>query len=109
MKPSIRIVHKRARVTASPGTIVCDLTSSSGDPKWRRFSPFFPHGGFVVPFCRSKTGGEVTSSSVEGIWQGLKEFEEQGVDFKKFTVTNLKSIKRSVRTSSRRFSTGIFV
>ena len=43
----------------------------------------------------------VTSQSVEGVWQGLKVFESEGVDPSKFDVANMKGIKRSVRTRGK--------
>ena len=59
---------------------------------WRRFSPFYPHGGIPVPF----SPGQV-SASVEGIWQGLKVFQSMDVDTSPFAVTTMKGIKRSAR------------
>lgn len=70
---------------------VLDVTSKGPEP-WRRFSPFYPHGGIPVPFSAS-----LTSASVEGIWQGLKVFEGMDVDVQKFTITTMKGIKRSAR------------
>jgi hypothetical protein len=34
---------------------------------------------------------------VEGLWQGLKVFENQDIDIAKFNVQDMKGIKRSVR------------
>jgi hypothetical protein len=70
---------------------IIDVTSRGADP-WVRFSPFYPHGGIPVPFSAG-----VVSSSVEGIWQGLKVFEQMDVDPSRFAVTNMKGIKRSAR------------
>ncbi|HEU5382576.1 MAG TPA: hypothetical protein VFV38_44785 [Ktedonobacteraceae bacterium] len=70
---------------------VLDVTSRGKEP-WIRFSPFYPHGGIPVPF----SPGWV-STSVEGIWQGLKVFEQADVDRSKFRITTMKGIKRSVR------------
>jgi hypothetical protein len=68
-----------------------DLTSKSPEP-WVRFSPFFPHGG--IPVTHSPG---YFSMSVEGLWQGLKVFESEGVDVKRFYVSNMKRLKRTVR------------
>ena len=57
-----------------------------------RFSPFFPHGSIPIPLSPG-----VSSTSVEGIWQGLKVFESVDVDRKKFAVTSMKGLKRTVR------------
>jgi hypothetical protein len=70
---------------------ILDVTSRGTDP-WIRFSPFYPHGGIPVPFS---PGWE--SSSVEGIWQGLKVFEREDVDPSKFEITTMKHLKRSAR------------
>ena len=37
----------------------------------------------------------VVSHSVEGIWQGLKVFEKEGIDVSKFKITNMRNLKRS--------------
>ena len=71
---------------------VLDVTSKGPEP-WRRFSPFYPHGGIPVSFSAG-----LTSASIEGIWQGLKVFEGMDVDAQKFTITTMKGIKRSART-----------
>jgi uncharacterized protein DUF6939 len=75
-----------------PGAVIFDVTSRGPQP-WVCFSPFYPHGNIPVPF----SPGQV-SASVEGIWQGLKVFEKADVDESRFTVTSMKSLKRSVRT-----------
>lgn len=71
---------------------VIDVTSRGVDP-WVRFSPFYPHGDIPVPFSPG-----YTSWSVEGVWQGLKVFEQAGVDVSKFRIANMKGIKRSGRS-----------
>jgi hypothetical protein len=73
-----------------PGAEIIDVTSKGEEP-WVRFSPFYPHGGIPVPFWSGQT-----SQSMEAIWQGLKVFEHEGTDPSKFTITNMKGIKRSV-------------
>ncbi|HLZ58036.1 MAG TPA: hypothetical protein VKR06_13940 [Ktedonosporobacter sp.] len=78
-----------------PDAAIFDLTSHSVQP-WIRFSPFYPHGNIPVPF----SPGQV-SASVEGIWQGLKVFEQADVDPSRFTVTSMKRLKRSVRAYGR--------
>jgi hypothetical protein len=72
--------------------IILDVTSHGIDP-WIRFSPFYPHGGIPVPFS---PGWE--SSSVEGIWQGLKVFERADTDPNKFRIMTMKNLKRSTRS-----------
>ncbi|KAI8919983.1 hypothetical protein DFJ77DRAFT_437667 [Powellomyces hirtus] len=71
-----------------PGSTVIDVTSKGPMP-WRKFSPFYPHGDIPVPTQPSQKG-----MSVEGIWQGLKCFEKEGVDVSKLTKTDMKDMKR---------------
>lgn len=80
---------------ANPNARIIDVTSKADEP-WVRFSPFYPHGDIPVP-----NSTDVLSQSVEGIWQALKVFESEGMDLAKLDVTNMKGIKRSVRTRGR--------
>ena len=57
-----------------PDAYIVDVTSKAEDGMVA-LSPFYPHGGIPVPFSDG-----VTAESVEGIWQGLKVFEDEGVD-----------------------------
>lgn len=75
-----------------PGCIIIDVTSK-GEGEWQKLSPFYPHGGIPVPFSEG-----VTSMSVEGVWQGLKVFENEDVDRSSFRNATMKGIKRTVRT-----------
>ena len=75
---------------AWPDALVVDVTSKGEEP-WVRFSPFFPHGGVPVP------GSPGTfAESVEGLWQGLKVFENEGIDPSRWAITDMKGIKRAV-------------
>ena len=56
-----------------PGAIIADVTSQAKDGLVR-LSPFYPHGDIPVPFSEG-----YTATSVEGIWQGLKVFENEDV------------------------------
>lgn len=76
-----------------PDAIILDVTSK-GD--WAKLSPFYPHGGIPVPFSDG-----VFSMSVEGIWQGLKVFEHEGIDYDSFRNSTMKGLKRTVRTHGR--------
>ena len=75
-----------------PNAYIMDLTSKAREP-YLQFSPFYPHGDIPVPFSPN-----VSSQTVEGIWQGLKVFNEEGVDISKFDIANMKGLKRTVRT-----------
>lgn len=74
-----------------PDALILDVTSKGENP-WVKFSPFYPHGNIPIPFSP-----DVTAQSVEGIWQGLKVFENADIDTGKFQITNMKGLKRTVR------------
>ena len=76
-----------------PDAMIFDVTSKG---EYKTLSPFYPHGGIPIPFS-----GTVTSACVEGIWQGLKVFENEGIDFSCFTNRTMKDLKRTVRTHGR--------
>jgi hypothetical protein len=76
-----------------PGATIFDVTSKGAMCK---LSPFYPHGGIPVPFSDG-----VMSKSVEGIWQGLKVFAGQGIDYSSFRNDTMKDLKRTVRTNGR--------
>jgi hypothetical protein len=75
-----------------PGAQIIDVTSN-GEQPWVKFSPFYPHGGIPVPLSPGHT-----AASVEGIWQGLKVFENERIDLDSFKNTTMKNLKRTVRT-----------
>jgi hypothetical protein len=86
-------VESRRRKLASveklwPGATIIDVTSKGAEP-WVRFSPFYPHGGVPIPNTPSET-----AKSVEGLWQGLKVFEREDIDPRKWAITDMAGIKR---------------
>ena len=78
-----------------PDAIIADVTSQAKDGLVR-LSPFYPHGDIPVPYSEG-----YTAACVEGIWQGLKVFEEEDIDIRMFCNTTMKGIKRTVRTHGR--------
>lgn len=78
-----------------PNAIIADVTSQSKDGLVR-LSPFYPHGNIPVPFSEG-----YTSTCVEGIWQGLKVFENEDIDISMFLNDTMKGIKRTVRKYGR--------
>ncbi len=74
-----------------PNAKILDITSKGKEP-WVKVSPFYPHGNIPIPFSPNHF-----AVSVEGIWQGLKVFELEGIDTSKFEVKNMKGIKRTIR------------
>ncbi len=74
-----------------PNALIIDVTSKGKLP-FVKFSPFYPIGNIPIPFSPNKF-----SQSVEGVWQGLKVFENNDVDKTKFEVTSMKGLKRTVR------------
>lgn len=78
-----------------PNAIIADVTSQAKDGLVR-LSPFYPHGGIPVPFSEG-----YTATCVEGIWQGLKAFENEDIDISMFGNDTMKGIKRTVRKHGR--------
>jgi hypothetical protein len=70
-----------------PGAVIVDVTSKGPEP-WVRFSPFYPHGGIPIP------NSTETARSVEGLWQGLKVFENEDIDPRKWAIADMQGIKR---------------
>lgn len=75
-----------------PGALILDVTSKGENP-WVRFSPFYPHGGIPLPNSPS-----TFAQSVEGLWQGLKVFENEDIDSSRWQISDMKGIKRAGRT-----------
>lgn len=78
-----------------PNAIIADVTSQAKDGLVR-LSPFYPHGDIPVPFSE-----RYTAACVEGIWQGLKVFEDEDIDISMFSNDTMKNIKRTVRKHGR--------
>ena len=91
----IQIASKRCKrenlLKRFPGAIIADVTSQATDGLVK-LSPFYPHGDIPVPFSEG-----YTAASVEGIWQGLKVFEQEDIDLSLFANTSMKQLKRTVR------------
>ena len=94
-KPMIIIESKKKKLETLkdeyPDAMIIDVTSHAVD-EFVKFSPFYPNSGIPVPF----TDGLV-AVSVEGIWQGLKVFEDADVDTTFFSKRDMKNLKRTVR------------
>jgi hypothetical protein len=73
-----------------PNAKIVDITSKAPN-RLVQLSPFYPHGDIPIPFSN------MTAKSVEGIWQGLKVFENNDVDCEMFLNDSMKNIKRTVR------------
>ena len=73
-----------------PDAMIIDVTSKAKD-EFVKFSPFYPIGGIPIPFT------DDIALSVEGIWQGLKVFEDADVDTSSFSKRDMKNMKRTVR------------
>ena len=78
-----------------PYALIVDVTSKATDGLVK-LSPFYPHGDIPVPFSEG-----YTSACVEGIWQGLKVFENEDIDISMFLNDTMKGIKRTVRKHGR--------
>ena len=94
-KPMIYIESKRKSIeklkAQYPDAMIIDVTSKAQD-EFVKFSPFFPNGGIPVPFSEG-----IVAACVEGIWQGLKVFENDDVDTSFFYKCDMKNLKRTVR------------
>lgn len=92
---SVVILSKRQKKAQeafrAQGHTIIDVTSNSDCETFVKCSPFWPHGDIPVPGMPKGTFAE----SVEGIWQGLKVFEKEGVDERKFNNRSMKNIKRA--------------
>ncbi len=80
---------------AYPDAIIADVTSQA-KTGLVRLSPFYPHGDIPVPFSP-----DYSAACVEGIWQGLKVFENEDIDLSMFRNDTMKNIKRTVRTHGK--------
>lgn len=74
-----------------PDAMIIDVTSKAKD-EFVKFSPFYPNGGIPIPFSEG-----LFAASVEGIWQGLKVFEDVDVDKSYFSKRDMKNLKRTTR------------
>lgn len=79
-----------------PTAIILDITSTSNANYAKWLSPFFPHNNIPIPFTEG-----LKATCVEAVWQGLKVFEGQGVDFSTFKNDTMKGLKRTVRKFGR--------
>lgn len=82
-------------IAKHPHAIICDVTSNS-DNGLVKLSPFYPHGHIPVPFSKGTYG-----MSVEGIWQGIKVFENEDIDISYFNNSSMKNLKRTCRTHGK--------
>ena len=76
-----RRATKQLRDLEEKGYTIIDVTSKS--ETHAHLSPFSPQGGIRV--------GTFVSDSVEGLYQGLKVFQEKGIDVTKFRIRNMKN------------------
>jgi hypothetical protein len=68
-----------------------DVTSKSKD-QFVKLSPFYPHGSIPIPFSDN-----VFSYSVEGVWQGLKVFNNNDIDVSRFSNKTMSNLKRTIK------------
>ena len=98
-KPMIFIESKRKKLedieAQYPDATIIDVTSHAQD-EFVKFSPFYPNGGIPVPFTEG-----LVAVSVEGIWQGLKVFEDADIDTRMFSKRDMKNMKRTTTKFGR--------
>lgn len=94
----IYIENKRRKLeriqSQYPQADILDITSVSSAKYAQMLSPFYPHGGIPIPL----DSNGLTATCVEAIWQGLKVFESEDVNFETFKNDTMKGLKRTVRT-----------
>lgn len=90
-----RSAPKQQRLLKEQGWTIIDVTSK-GEKPWCRFSPFWPHRNIPIPGNPGQT-----AVSVEGVWQGLKVFDDEHVDVSKFSIDNMKNLKRPANRKGR--------
>ena len=80
-----------------PDCVIIDVTSKAQD-EFKKLSPFYPHYDIPIePFDQTN----MYAVSVEGIWQGLKIFENEGWDISAILKNSMKGIKRTTRVHGR--------
>lgn len=94
MKGKIFVVNKRQsnreRLEQDyPGAKVFDVTSDARGIWGQKLSPYYPHGDIPIPF-----GGGKKAQSVEGIWQGLKYLEHEGISMEHLEKKGERDLKR---------------
>lgn len=93
----IFVENKRRKIAGIekqyPGAYILDVTSSSNVDEVKILSPFYPHGNIPIP---GNSKG-MTAMSVEGIWQGLKVFESEGICIESFNNSSMRNLKRTIK------------
>ena len=79
-----------------PDCVIIDVTSKAQD-EFRKLSPFYPH--YEIPV--EPVEQNLHAASVEGIWQGLKVFEDESWSISTLLNTSMKNIKRTTRVHGR--------
>ena len=80
-----------------PDCVIIDVTSKAKD-EFKKLSPFYPHHEIPVePYDHTY----LCAASVEGIWQGLKVFENEEWSISSLHNTSMKGIKRTTRVRGR--------
>ena len=74
-----------------PDCVIIDVTSKAKD-EFVKLSPFYPHNSIPIPGKDWSFG-----CSVEGIWQGLKVFENEGPSIMTLHNHSMKGLKRSTK------------
>lgn len=77
-----------------PGLEVIDVTSKS-ESEFVKLSPFYPHGNIPIP------NSNLTATCVEAVWQGLKVFQGQDIDFECFKNNTMENLKRTERKNGK--------
>lgn len=73
--------------------LVIDMTSASKVGTFRKFSPTYIHEqGIPVPGMK-----DTRAMSIKGIYEGLKEFQHEGIDLSRFCTRNQRRLPGRTR------------
>lgn len=78
-----------------PDCIIIDVTSKAKD-EFIKLSPFYPH--YEIPI-EPEQG--LCGASVEGIWQGLKVFQDEDWSISSLHNVSMRGIKRTTRVHGK--------
>lgn len=78
-----------------PDCVIIDVTSKAKD-EFVKLSPFYPHREIPI-----KPEQGLCGASVEGIWQGLKVFQDEDWSISSLHNVSMRGIKRTTRVHGK--------
>jgi len=77
---------------------IIDVSLLSAEP-WNKFHPAFPHQKIPLP----TNNNNIFSMSVQGIWEALKVFENQGIDLSPMQNSKMRGLVRDEKKVGGKF------